>query len=123
MKVDEGAPGDRQFIDGYGAGRFTVSGTLHLGSVLVFPDRTIPWPVQAFADLTPEDFQTVLGDSGVDLVLLGCGAGTQYPPREIRDTARAAGVSLEPMDTGAACRTFNVLTLEERRVAAALIAL
>ena len=123
MKVTEGAPGDRQFIDGYGPGRFTVSGTLHLGSILVFPDRTVPWPVQAFADLEVGFLRSVMADAGIDLVLLGCGAGTQFPPREIREAARAAGVSVEPMDTGAACRTFNVLTLEERRVAAALIAL
>lgn len=123
MKVTEGAPAGRQFIDGYGPGRFTVSGTLHQGSILVFPDRTAPWPVEAFADLKVEDFQSVMADAGVDLVLLGCGSSTQFPPRALRDAARAAGVSVEPMDTGAACRTFNVLTLEERRVAAALIAL
>lgn len=123
MQVTEGTPGDRQFIERYGPGRFTVSGTAYTGSVLVFPDRTEPWHVAAFSELTADDLRAVMGDAGVDFVLLGCGASIQFPPRAIRQAAEDAGITIEPMDTGAACRTFNVLTLEERRVAAALIAL
>jgi uncharacterized protein len=123
MQVTERAPGDRQFIESYGPGRFTVSGVVHRGSILVFSDRTEAWPVAVFADLTAEDLRAAMADTGVDFILLGCGPKAQFPARAVRDAARAAGVALEPMDTGAACRTFNVLILEERRVAAALIAL
>ena len=123
MQVTEGAPGERQFIESYGPGRFTVSGVDHAGSILVFADRTEAWPVAGFADLTGDHLAGAMADTGVDFILLGCGASIQFPSRALRDAAKAAGVSLEPMDTGAACRTFNVLTLEERRVAAALIAL
>ena len=123
MEVIEGAPGDRQYVESYGPGRFTISGILHTGSVLVFPDRTEPWSVTDFTALAVDDLSRIMADAEIEFMLLGCGARIQFPPRALRDAARAAGKSIEPMDTGAACRTFNVLTLEERRVAAALIAL
>lgn len=123
MQVTEGAPSDRQFIESYGPGRFTVSGVEHSGSILVFADRTEAFPVAEFDSLTAEHLAAAMADTGVDFILLGCGGSIRFPARALRDAARAAGVSLEPMDTGAACRTFNVLALEERRVAAALIAL
>ena len=111
-------------IDGYGPGLFRVAGESFAGSVLVFPERTVAWRVADFDSLTIDDLAPVVGARPpVELLLLGCGKETKFPPPALRAALREAGISLEPMDTGAACRTFNVLLAEERRVAAALIAL
>jgi len=117
------APG-RQVIEGYGGGRFRVSGAVHEGSVIVFPDRTEPWTVTAFEQIAPDSFGGLAGASHeVDLLLLGCGPRMCLVPGAVRQPLREHGIVLEPMATGAACRTFNVLVAEGRRVAAALIAI
>lgn len=124
MDVTPIIPADRQFIDSYGAGRFRVSGTVHEGSILVFPDRTLAWPVAAFDDLRADDFRLLAeADPSLEIVLLGCGARMALLPPSLRRAIRETGLNIDVMDTGAACRTYNVLLSEERRVAAALIAL
>ena len=118
-------PAGRQIIESYGDGRFRVSGTLFASSILVFADRTIVWPVVDFAALTETSLEPLhrAGEAGlVDVVLLGCGARMGVVPEVLRRHLRVAGIVVEPMDTGAACRTYNVLAAEGRRVAAALIA-
>ena len=118
-------PAGRQIIESYGEGRFRVGGTLHAGSILVFAERTEAWPVSDFSQLTPASLEPLraAGAAGlVDVVLLGCGPRMGLVPEALRGPLRAAGIVLEPMDTGAACRTYNVLAAEGRRVAAALIA-
>lgn len=118
-------PAGRQIIESYGEGRFRISGTAIEGSVLVFPDRTLPWPVDSGEAITPESLGEVMraGEAGtVNILLLGCGQRMAMVPSALRERLRAAGVVIEPMDTGAACRTYNVLMAEGRQVAAALIA-
>jgi len=89
--------------------------------VLVFPERTLAWPVAEMAALTAADLRAVL-EAPVELLLLGTGRRMAPLPGALRDAMRAANVKTEPMDTGAACRTYNVLVAEARDVAAALIA-
>lgn len=114
---------DRRIVQAYGDGGFRISGEAHKGSVLVFPDRVEPWPVATLADLSLDSLQSVLDSAAdVDLLLIGCGSSMGLIKSTLRQPLRDAGVVVEPMDTGAACRTYNVLLLEERRVAAALIA-
>jgi uncharacterized protein len=118
-------PAGRQIVESYGHGRFRVAGTVHSGSVIVFPDRTLPWPVTDAAGATLENLQAVCeaGRAGAtELLLLGCGAKMALVPSSLRAALRETGVVVEPMDTGAACRTYNVLMADGRRVAAALIA-
>jgi uncharacterized protein len=118
-------PAGRQIIESYGEGRFRISGTAVEGSILVFPDRTLPWPVDSSEAITPESLDEVAraGEAGtVNVLLLGCGQRMAMVAPALRDRLRAAGVVVEPMDTGAACRTYNVLMAEGRQVAAALIA-
>jgi uncharacterized protein len=118
-------PAGRQIIESYGDGRFRVSGTLFEQSILVFPDRTLPWAPVAASEITLETLDEIAkaGAAGtVDVLLVGCGARMAMIPAELRRALRAAGIVIEPMDTGAACRTYNVLMAEGRRVAAALIA-
>jgi uncharacterized protein len=118
-------PAGRQIVESYGHARFRVTGTLYEGSVIVFPDRTIIWSVGDAAGVNSANLEAVseAGRAGrTDLLLLGCGAKMTLVPSSLRAALREAGVVVEPMDTGAACRTYNVLMAEGRHVAAALIA-
>jgi uncharacterized protein len=114
-------PKDRQVIERYAASGFRVSGIIYHGPVLVFPDRTEEWGVTSAAELSDESFAAVIAHGGVQILLLGLGRSMSAVPAPLRSALRAARIALEPMDTGAACRTYNVLVAEDRRVAAALI--
>lgn len=113
----------KQVIDGYGDGAFTIGGVVHTGAVLVFPDTTLVWDVT----LDPDAFDVaafaplVEQADGLDLVLVGCGPVFLAPPKGLRVALKDQGLVLEWMDTGAACRTFNVLLAEGRPTAAALL--
>jgi uncharacterized protein len=115
-------PPDRQLVQGYHAGGFTAGGVRYQGSVIVFPDRTVPWAVATLDELTPESLEPVrLMAPGVDILLVGTGAKFRLLPPALRQAVRGWGPVVEAMATPAACRTYNVLLSEERRVAAALI--
>jgi uncharacterized protein len=124
MDVTPIIPEDRKVIDSYAAGQFRVSGTLYEGSILVFPDQVRPWPVGSLAALSAEHFQPLVeADPPAEIVLLGCGPKMALLPAALRAALKQAGLNVDVMETGAACRTYNVLLSEERRVVAALIAL
>ena len=111
----------RQIIERYAATGFRVSGVIYHGPVLVFPDSTVPWDAASASDVTWETLAPVIEHGGVEILLLGLGRSTRAVPAPLRTALRTAGIALEAMDTGAACRTYNVLVAEDRRVAAALI--
>ena len=118
-------PEGRQIIESYGDQRFRVTGALHEGSVLVFPNRTILWPVGEVAEISEASLDSIgaAGEAGeIDLLLIGCGLRMALIPGSLRAALRQRGVVIEAMDTGAAARTYNVLAAEGRKVAAALIA-
>lgn len=122
MDITPVAPAGRQVIQAYGDGRFRISGTAHDGGVIVFPDHTVSWPMRSLEDVTAESLDVIFAQSpAVEILLLGCGPRMLMVPAALRNAIRGRGVSVDPMDTGAACRTFNVLMLEDRRVAAALL--
>jgi uncharacterized protein len=98
-----------------------VSGVIHHGPILVFPDCTVAWDVATAAEVTSKSLAPVIARGGVQILLLGLGRSIGMVPSSLRADLRAARISLEPMETGAACRTFNVLAAEDRHVAAALI--
>jgi len=108
----------QQIIERYGASGFRVSGTVYLGPVLVFPDRTSAW---ADAAITEAALAPVVEHGGVEVLLLGLGRHMAPVPAALRAALKAHGVAIEAMETGAACRTYNVLLAEDRRVAAALL--
>ena len=89
------------------------------GSILIDADRVEPWSVSEPTAVTVESLPES-ADRGI--LLIGCGAAFVGEPIGLRAALRERGVALEWMDTGAACRTFNVLVLEGREVTAALIA-
>ena len=121
MDVTPLIPADRQVIDSYGAAGFHVSGVAYDGAVLVFPDGTEPWPVDAVDAITAASLAPVIARGGVQILLLGCGRRMQPVAPAVRQALRQAGIVVDAMDTGAACRTYNVLLAEDRRVAAALL--
>jgi len=121
MDVTPIIPADRQVIDAYGATGFRVSGVAYEGAIIVFPDRTLAWPVGASAEITLESLKPVIEHGGVEILLLGCGRRMRPVPPALRQALRQAGIVVDAMDTGAACRTYSVLLAEERRVAAALL--
>ncbi len=123
MEINQ-TPAGPQVINGYGDGGFRIGGIRYEGSVLVFPTVTLPWPVTAFDDIQPDTLSPVgEQDPAVEILLLGCGPSIEFVPHTLRAVMKEKGVVIEAMDTGAAARTFNVLFAEERRVAAALIAI
>ncbi len=111
-------------IETFGGGGFRVGGERIEGSLLILDDVARPWPVASLQALAPADFDAVLaaGPATVEFVLLGLGRVMAPPPRPVREALAAARIGLEVMDTPAACRLYNVLAQEGRRVAAALIA-
>jgi uncharacterized protein len=114
-------PEGRQVIERYAASGFRVAGQIHRGAVLVFPDRTLPWAVTNLESVTWESLAPILDHGGVQVLLLGLVRRPGTIPAALRTALRNAGIVPEPMDTGAACRTYNVLLAEDRRVAAALL--
>lgn len=125
MDITPLIPAGRQIIESYGGGRFRVSGVSFASSILVFPDRALPWAPHLPAEITLDSLDEVAraGTAGsVDVLLIGCGTRMTMIPGALRRALRDSGIVIEPMDTGAACRTYNVLVAEGRKVAAALIA-
>lgn len=107
-------------ITGYEQGAIKVNGHRVEHSVIVLPDKVITdWRPESFEDLQPEDLLN-LPELGAEVVLLGTGATNKFPAPPITNVLYAKGVSVEVMDTAAACRTYNVLLSEDRKVAAAL---
>lgn len=108
-------------IAGYGTEGFTIAGRTHTGSVLVLPMSVRPWPDAA---LTEEGLAKLLASESPEILLIGTGAAHIFMPPALRAALKhRLGCSIETMDTGAACRTFNILLAEGRSVAAALVSL
>ncbi|MGB5607447.1 MAG: Mth938-like domain-containing protein [Gammaproteobacteria bacterium] len=108
-------------IRDYGRGKITLGDRIITRSAVITADAVMEdWPPQSMAELTAAHLQQ-LHALHPEIVLLGTGATLQFPPPEIRLGLQAEGIGLEIMATDAACRTFNILLAEERRVVAALM--
>jgi uncharacterized protein len=110
-------------IDAYGNGGFRFAEMSHRGSILCLPSGIYAWQPGRPDEIEAAALAPVLAErDALDLLLLGTGRRSQLPGAEVRRAFDAAGVALEAMDTGAACRTYNVLLGEGRPVGAALLA-
>ena len=110
-------------IDAYGNGGFRFAEMSHRGSILCLPDGVFAWDVTSADELDLARLGRLLEVLEPPyFVLLGTGAAQVFPELDVRRAFIEAKVGLEPMDTGAACRTYNVLLAEGRPVVAALIA-
>jgi uncharacterized protein len=123
MPIEEQAQGGRFLIQGYGDGGFRIAGKRHQGAILVLPSGVAPWPVSAIAEAAEANLQAALAQSpDIDVLLVGCGAAMAPADRAlVRRIRETHGIAIDYMDTGAACRTYNVLLMDGRQVAAALI--
>ena len=107
-------------IRGYSSQEIRIGEQRLQGSCLVSAESLIAdWAPKTFADLATEHLEPVLALKP-ELVLLGTGPSQRFPPSALRTAFTSRGIGLEVMDLGAACRTFNILVQEERRVVAAL---
>lgn len=112
----------QQIIQGYAADGFKVSGVSYSGAVFVKPSEVTLWSARNLSELTTQDFQSLIAaKEEIDVVLLGTGKSFQILPADLKQSLSDAGLSVDVMDTGAACRTYNVLMAEGRRVVAALL--
>ena len=110
-------------IDAYGNGGFRFADMSHRGSILCLPSGIHGWDKDEGAPLTVADLQRVLDEAGdIEVLLVGTGKEIRPLPPEIKAALRERKISSDPMSTGAAVRTFNVMLAESRAVAAALIA-
>jgi uncharacterized protein len=111
-------------IEGYGAGGFRFAGMSHRGSILALPSGVLAWKASDPSDISIDSLAPVFAEAPGLIEHLLIGTGTDLVPLEksLRERFRAAGIRAEPMATAAAARTYSVLLAEDRRVAAALIA-
>ena len=111
-------------IDAYGNGGFRFAGMSHKGSIICLPSGVTAWSVDANHELTLASLARVFAEPRTDqfaFLLLGTGPSQVFQSPEIRKAFADAGIGLDVMSTGAACRTYNVLLAEGRPVGAALI--
>ncbi len=110
-------------IEAYGKGGFAFAEMSHRGSLLCLPDAIWAWPVVRAADIDKASLERVFAAAdGIDTLIIGTGTEVWLPPSGLREALRAVKVVLDPMQTGPAIRTYNIMIGERRRVAAALIA-
>lgn len=110
-------------IDAYGNGGFRFADMSHRGSLLCLPSGVHGWDVKEGDPLTVDAFAKVLADAGeIEVLLVGTGQNLKPLPAALKAALKARGIASDPMSTGAAVRTYNIMLSESRAVAAALIA-
>jgi uncharacterized protein len=110
-------------IDTYGGGGFRFAGMSHRGSILALPSGIRAWAAVTPQDIDAAALEPVFAEpaGSIELLILGMGAAFAFPSAAVRARLAAARIPVEPMATGAAIRTYNILLEERRRVAAALL--
>lgn len=120
LELDTGEEGNFR-IRSYAAGAIIINEETLTRSVVVTPKQLIrEWPPQSFDHLAPEHFDSIL-TLNPEIVLIGTGAHLRFPAPDVILPITTKNIGIEIMDTGAACRSYNVLMAEGRRVAAALL--
>ncbi|MBZ7921452.1 Mth938-like domain-containing protein [Ensifer adhaerens] len=110
-------------IDAYGNGGFRFADMSHRGSILMLPSGVYGWDVAEGDPLAVEKFYRVIDEAkDIEVLLVGTGKDIRPLPADLKAALRAVNVSSDPMSTGAAVRTYNVMLAESRAVAVALIA-
>lgn len=115
MQLNEIRFDDNRPVEGYGPGFFRVGGRVIDGPVLLLPDGIYSW--QGLDDST----RLIEAAPTIDVIFLGMGAEIAHPPKELRERLEGLSVGLEVMASPPACRTYNILLSEGRRVGAALL--
>ena len=111
----------QNYIRAYEAGEIRLTNQILHSNCLIAPEQIVePWTSKSLDALTSADLQPIFALKP-EVVILGTGMRQQFPPAAIRAAFLAREIGFEAMDLGAACRTFNVLLSEDRRVVAALL--
>ena len=109
-----------QLFSGYGTGFVAVNGVRYEKCVVVSPQAVIEWGVSGFEALAAADFGFI-ESLKPEIMILGTGAAQRFLRPELARALAATGVGVEVMDSRAACRTYNILATESRKVVAAIL--
>ena len=121
MKIHLESGMGQNLIRAYAPGRITINEEVYTASLIVTPRQVVAeWPPVSFADLLAGHFE-MIAPLQPEVLILGTGARLQFPAPSLTRSLVEAGIGIEVMDTGAACRTYNFLMSDGRRVAAALL--
>lgn len=123
MDVTPLIPEGKKIITGYGDGGFSISREIIPGNIIILPDQVIRWEVASAQEINIDSLAHVITSKDkIEILLIGTGASHSQLDMRLKQELKQHGISMDIMSTGAACRTYNILLSEERRVAAALIA-
>lgn len=123
MEVRDAHFPGRAPLEAYGNGGFRFADMSHRGSLLCVPSGIYGWDLTAATEFTEEAFQKVFQEQDdIEVLLVGTGKDLVPLPPALKEMFREAGILADPMSTGAAVRTYNVLLSEDRAVATALLA-
>jgi uncharacterized protein len=121
LKLHEEAPTSLNAVTAYGPGFIEINRSRYQGHLLLAPDSPVqPWLAESFDTLCEEHFTALLA-LRPEIVLLGTGRRQRFPHPRLTAVLARAGIGVEAMDTAAACRTYNILMAEGRRVLAAFL--
>ena len=120
MKLHLTTSEDLQLFSGYGSGYVAVNGVRYESGVIVTPDKVTEWAANGFEALSAADFGFV-AELKPEIVIFGTGAAQRFPLPNLARSLTAIGVGVEVMDSRAACRTYNILASEGRKVVAAIL--
>ncbi|MDH3513492.1 MAG: Mth938-like domain-containing protein [Gammaproteobacteria bacterium] len=120
MKIHLESGVGQNLIRAYAPGVITINDVAHRHSLVLTPERVLEWPPAGFDDLLAAHFESI-AELRPEVVLLGTGARLRFPAPRLTRSLVEANIGLEVMDTGAACRTYNILMSDGRRVVAALL--
>ena len=120
MKFHLTRSGGRNLVTGYGKGYVSINEQRYERHIVVTPEHAVlDWDPSGFDALAPEHMSALL-ELAPEIVILGTGSTLRFPHPRITQPLAAAHVGFEAMDTGAACRTYNILMAEGRQVVAAI---
>jgi len=121
MKIQLESGLGQNLIHSYGPGLIRINQETYVRSLIVTPTRIITdWPPASFEELATPHFQQI-ADLAPEVVILGTGTKLRFPLPAVTRALIEANVGVEVMDTGAACRTYNILAGDGRHVVAALL--
>jgi len=120
MKLQLATPSGQNLFTGYGPGYVAINRVRYDKHIVVAADSITEWNISGFETLGVAHFESLLALKP-EIVILGTGATLRFPRRELARLLTAAGVGFEVMDSKAACRTYNILIAEGRKVLAAIL--
>ncbi|ODN43593.1 Mth938-like domain-containing protein [Piscirickettsia litoralis] len=120
MQFSQDSMQQKFFIRSFENNVLKVNNDSHETSLLISHDTLTPWDKKQLSDLTEQDFRA-LSELKVEVILLGTGEKQQFLPFEQQKILLMKGIGIEAMSTHAACKTYNILVAEGRKVAALLL--